>query len=235
MLQVVTCGSVPLESSYQKVNRCIYTSTSLYEYRQFSMKPAAQQHRYRKWSLRHMEVSGCDFQFGMVFSSVLHLFFGAGASPAAVVYFWTCASSWSWGYYLLLLLHADMVTLFLAEICRWLLHLRSPDWSKSTGQSWKWSICDSICGGECDSGCHPQQQGAAFRFHSLVDPAKPFSQWQSYAIERRVRMLNLPGTPHFVRHWLSCCLRSSFLVHLHWGAKVDVYKLFVACNCLAMT
>ncbi|CAK9196164.1 unnamed protein product [Sphagnum jensenii] len=58
---VVTCGSVPLESSYQKVNRCIYTSTSLYEYRQFSMKPAAQQHRYRKWSLRHMERFVVDF------------------------------------------------------------------------------------------------------------------------------------------------------------------------------
>jgi hypothetical protein len=42
------------------------------------MKPAAQQHRYRKWSLRHMEVSGGDFQFGMVFSSVLHLFLGRG-------------------------------------------------------------------------------------------------------------------------------------------------------------
>lgn len=25
-----------------------------------------------------MEVSGCDFQFGMVFSSVLHLFLGQG-------------------------------------------------------------------------------------------------------------------------------------------------------------
>lgn len=170
---------------------------------------------------------------GVQFSSAL--FFAAEASPAAVVYFCACAPSWSWGCNLLLLLHADMLTLFLAEICRWLLHLRSPDWSKSTGQSWIWSICDSICGGECDSGCHPQQQGAAFRFHSLVDPAKPFSQWQSDAIERRVRMLNLPGTPHFVHHRLSCCLRSSFLVHLCRGAKVDVYKLFVACNCLAMT
>ncbi|KAK4394983.1 putative membrane protein [Sesamum angolense] len=30
---VVTCGNVPLKSSFQKVPRCVYTSTSLYEYR----------------------------------------------------------------------------------------------------------------------------------------------------------------------------------------------------------
>ncbi|KAK1289343.1 putative membrane protein [Acorus calamus] len=37
-LQVVTCGNVPLESSFQKVSRCVYTSTGLYEYRGWDFK-----------------------------------------------------------------------------------------------------------------------------------------------------------------------------------------------------
>ncbi|KAH0855526.1 hypothetical protein HID58_007940, partial [Brassica napus] len=37
---VVTCGNVPLESSFHRVPRCVYTSTCLYEYRGWGSKPA---------------------------------------------------------------------------------------------------------------------------------------------------------------------------------------------------
>eukprot|EP00246_Nothoceros_aenigmaticus_P007660 TRINITY_DN2162_c0_g2_i1.p1 TRINITY_DN2162_c0_g2~~TRINITY_DN2162_c0_g2_i1.p1 ORF type:complete len:332 (+),score=41.55 TRINITY_DN2162_c0_g2_i1:50-997(+) len=58
---VVTCGSVPLESSYQKVNRCIYTSTGLYEYKGFMSKPANDKHRMFTWGLRSLERHVVDF------------------------------------------------------------------------------------------------------------------------------------------------------------------------------
>lgn len=48
---------MPLESSYQRVNRCIYTSTGLYEYKGFMSKPANDKHRMFTWGLRAMEVS----------------------------------------------------------------------------------------------------------------------------------------------------------------------------------
>ncbi|KAJ7564319.1 hypothetical protein O6H91_02G012800 [Diphasiastrum complanatum] len=52
---VVTCGSVSLESSYQKVNRCIYTSTGLFEYRGVNSLPANDKHRRFTWGLRQLE------------------------------------------------------------------------------------------------------------------------------------------------------------------------------------
>lgn len=55
-LQVVTCGNFPLESSYSKVPRCVYTSTSLYEYRGWDSKAANSKHRHFTWGLRSMEV-----------------------------------------------------------------------------------------------------------------------------------------------------------------------------------
>ncbi|KAL2632480.1 hypothetical protein R1flu_003959 [Riccia fluitans] len=58
---VVTCGSVPLESSYQNVTRCMYTSTGLYEYRSFFSKPAAENHKRFTWGLRYMERHIVDF------------------------------------------------------------------------------------------------------------------------------------------------------------------------------
>lgn len=42
--QVVTCGSTPLESSYQKIPRCVYVSTELHEHKGWS------------WGSRHAEV-----------------------------------------------------------------------------------------------------------------------------------------------------------------------------------
>ncbi|ONK70591.1 uncharacterized protein A4U43_C05F35310 [Asparagus officinalis] len=58
---VVTCGNVPLESSFQKVPRCVFTSTSLYEYRGWDSKAANSQHRRFTWGLRSMERHVVDF------------------------------------------------------------------------------------------------------------------------------------------------------------------------------
>lgn len=60
---MVTCGNVPLESSFQKVPRCVYTSTSLYEYRGWDSKAANPKHRRFTWGLRAAEVIAliCSF------------------------------------------------------------------------------------------------------------------------------------------------------------------------------
>ncbi|XP_013585548.1 PREDICTED: uncharacterized membrane protein At1g16860-like [Brassica oleracea var. oleracea] len=58
---VVTCGNVPLESSYQRVPRCVYTSTCLYEYRGWGSKPANSSHRLFTWGLRSSERHVVDF------------------------------------------------------------------------------------------------------------------------------------------------------------------------------
>ncbi|XP_011623170.2 uncharacterized membrane protein At1g16860 [Amborella trichopoda] len=61
LTQVVTCGNFPLESSFQKVPRCVYTSTSLYEYRGWDSKPANPTHRRFTWGLRSLERHVVDF------------------------------------------------------------------------------------------------------------------------------------------------------------------------------
>ncbi|PPS16857.1 hypothetical protein GOBAR_AA03723 [Gossypium barbadense] len=53
---VVTCGNVPLESSFQKVPRCVYTSSRLYEYRGWDSKAANHTHRCFTWGLRLLEI-----------------------------------------------------------------------------------------------------------------------------------------------------------------------------------
>ncbi|KAF5202424.1 Ubiquitin-specific protease family c19-related protein [Thalictrum thalictroides] len=58
---VVTCGNVPLESSFQKVPRCVYTSTSLYEYRGWDSKAANATHRRFTWGVRSLERHVVDF------------------------------------------------------------------------------------------------------------------------------------------------------------------------------
>ncbi|KAL6992267.1 hypothetical protein U1Q18_010376 [Sarracenia purpurea var. burkii] len=58
---VVTCGNVPLESCFQKVPRCVYTSTSLYEYRGWDSKAANPTHRRFTWGLRSSERRVVDF------------------------------------------------------------------------------------------------------------------------------------------------------------------------------
>ncbi|KAL6508447.1 hypothetical protein OROHE_021580 [Orobanche hederae] len=58
---VVTCGNVPLESSFQKVPRCVYTSTSLYEYRGCDSNAANSTHDRFTWGLRTLERHVVDF------------------------------------------------------------------------------------------------------------------------------------------------------------------------------
>nr|GMC71522.1 uncharacterized membrane protein At1g16860-like [Ipomoea batatas]GMC73029.1 uncharacterized membrane protein At1g16860-like [Ipomoea batatas]GMC77356.1 uncharacterized membrane protein At1g16860-like [Ipomoea batatas]GMC78002.1 uncharacterized membrane protein At1g16860-like [Ipomoea batatas]GME16624.1 uncharacterized membrane protein At1g16860-like [Ipomoea batatas] len=58
---VVTCGNVPLESSFQRVPRCVYTSSSLYEYRGWGSKAANPTHRRFTWGLRSSEKHVVDF------------------------------------------------------------------------------------------------------------------------------------------------------------------------------
>ncbi|WOG86183.1 hypothetical protein DCAR_0205384 [Daucus carota subsp. sativus] len=58
---VVTCGSVPLETSFQKISRCVYVSTELLEYRGLSGKPANSKHRFFSWGCRSAERHVADF------------------------------------------------------------------------------------------------------------------------------------------------------------------------------
>lgn len=58
---VVTCGSIPLESSFQKVPRCVYVSTELYEYRGWGGKSANTKHRFFSWGCRNSEKYVADF------------------------------------------------------------------------------------------------------------------------------------------------------------------------------
>ncbi|KAM7276574.1 hypothetical protein ACFE04_018440 [Oxalis oulophora] len=58
---VVTCGNLPLDSSFQKVPRCVYTSTSLYEYRGWDSKAANPTHQRFTWGLRSSEKRAVDF------------------------------------------------------------------------------------------------------------------------------------------------------------------------------
>ncbi|KAK8551653.1 hypothetical protein V6N13_120102 [Hibiscus sabdariffa] len=58
---VVTCGSIPLESSYQKVPRCVYVSTELYEYKGWGGKSADSKRRCFSWGCTHSEKFVADF------------------------------------------------------------------------------------------------------------------------------------------------------------------------------
>ncbi|CAN4106691.1 unnamed protein product [Withania somnifera] len=58
---VVTCGSIPLETSFQQTPRCIYASTELYEYKGWGGKSAHPSHRCFSWGRRHSEKYVADF------------------------------------------------------------------------------------------------------------------------------------------------------------------------------
>ncbi|WJX27237.1 hypothetical protein P8452_16081 [Trifolium repens] len=58
---VVTCGSIPLETSYQRVPRCVYVSTELYEYKGWGGKSANPKHRCLSWGSRYSEKYVADF------------------------------------------------------------------------------------------------------------------------------------------------------------------------------
>ncbi|KAJ4728054.1 Ubiquitin-specific protease family C19-related protein [Melia azedarach] len=57
----VSCGSVSLESSYEKATRCIYTSTLLYEYGRLGLKPVNVNKSCFQWSLAYCERFSTDF------------------------------------------------------------------------------------------------------------------------------------------------------------------------------
>lgn len=69
-IQVVTCGSIPLESSFQSISRCVYVSTELHEYRGWRGKSADSSHRCLSWGLRHTEV-GCFANISFFFFFLL--------------------------------------------------------------------------------------------------------------------------------------------------------------------
>ncbi|XP_074357423.1 putative membrane protein At1g16860 [Apium graveolens] len=58
---IVTCGSIPLETSFQKISRCVYVSTELLEYRGLGGKPANPKHRFFSWGCRNSERYVADF------------------------------------------------------------------------------------------------------------------------------------------------------------------------------
>lgn len=81
---VVTCGSIPLESSYQRVPRCVYVSTELYEYRGCGGKTANLKHRCFSWGLRHSEKYVADFyisDFQSGLRALVKAGYGAKVSP----------------------------------------------------------------------------------------------------------------------------------------------------------
>ncbi|GJN36638.1 hypothetical protein PR202_gb25518 [Eleusine coracana subsp. coracana] len=81
---VVTCGNVPLETSFQRVQRCVYTSTCLYEYRGWDSKAANPQHRRFTWGLRSMERHAVDFyisDFQSGLRALVKTGFGARVTP----------------------------------------------------------------------------------------------------------------------------------------------------------
>ncbi|KZV26797.1 hypothetical protein F511_06644 [Dorcoceras hygrometricum] len=81
---VVTCGNIPLESSFQKVPRCVYTSTSLHEYRGWDSKAANPMHRRFTWGLRSLERHVVDFyisDFQSGLRALVKTGYGAKVSP----------------------------------------------------------------------------------------------------------------------------------------------------------
>ncbi|KAL4367561.1 hypothetical protein GQ457_05G030880 [Hibiscus cannabinus] len=81
---VVTCGSIPLESSYQRVPRCVYVSTELYEYRGWGGKSANPEHRYFSWGCRHSEKYVADFylsDFQSGLRALVRTGYGAKVAP----------------------------------------------------------------------------------------------------------------------------------------------------------
>lgn len=59
--QPVSCGDIALESSYEKVGRCVYTSTLLYEYEGFGFKSLNAKQPCFLWRLAYSERFSTDF------------------------------------------------------------------------------------------------------------------------------------------------------------------------------
>ncbi|KAL5574777.1 hypothetical protein UlMin_016476 [Ulmus minor] len=81
---VVTCGSIPLESSYQRVPRCVYVSTELYEYKGLCGKSANPKHRCFSWGSRYSEKYVADFyisDFQSGLRALVKVGYGAKVAP----------------------------------------------------------------------------------------------------------------------------------------------------------
>ncbi|XWS12901.1 hypothetical protein CRYUN_Cryun37aG0129900 [Craigia yunnanensis] len=81
---VVTCGSIPLESSYQRMPRCVYVSTELYEYKGWGGKSTNPKHRCFSWGCRHSEKYVADFyisDFQSGLRAVVKAGYGAKVAP----------------------------------------------------------------------------------------------------------------------------------------------------------
>ncbi|KAK9091977.1 hypothetical protein Syun_026888 [Stephania yunnanensis] len=82
--RIVTCGSIPLESSYQRIPRCVYASTELYEYKGWGGKSANSKHRPFSWGLRYSEKHVGDFYISDFHSGLRALVkagYGAKVAP----------------------------------------------------------------------------------------------------------------------------------------------------------
>ncbi|KAF4399520.1 hypothetical protein G4B88_022603 [Cannabis sativa] len=83
-VKVVTCGSIPLESSYHKETRCVYVSTELYEYKGWGGKPANPRHRCFSWGCRYSEKYVADFyisDFQSGLRALVKVGYGAKVAP----------------------------------------------------------------------------------------------------------------------------------------------------------
>ncbi|KAK4371572.1 hypothetical protein RND71_011047 [Anisodus tanguticus] len=80
---VVTCGSIPLETSFQQIPRCVYASTELYEYKGWGGKSAHPSHRCFSWGRRHSEKHVADFYISD-FQSGLRAMVKAGSGAKVV-------------------------------------------------------------------------------------------------------------------------------------------------------
>lgn len=58
---LVSCGSISLESSYEKVKHCVYTSTLLFEFGELGLKVADANWSWFRWRLAYSERFSTDF------------------------------------------------------------------------------------------------------------------------------------------------------------------------------
>ncbi|KFK32204.1 hypothetical protein AALP_AA6G210700 [Arabis alpina] len=84
---VVTCGSIPLESSYQRIPRCVYVDTELYAYKGFCGVSANSSHRCFSWGSKHAEKYVTDFyisDFQSGLRALVKAGYGSKVSPFVI-------------------------------------------------------------------------------------------------------------------------------------------------------
>ncbi|XP_047309481.1 uncharacterized membrane protein At1g16860-like [Impatiens glandulifera] len=81
---IVTCGNIPLETSFRKVSRCVYISTELKEYKGKDGKSANPKHKSFSWGCRYVERYVTDF-YVSDFQTGLRALVKAGSGAKVVV------------------------------------------------------------------------------------------------------------------------------------------------------